>query len=125
MSVATGMARGFVVLDENIQDLKQQLQSKSLKVIVPVSGMDDDVIAEALAAGRILITNNTKDFKQLAIEFEFGIIGTEKATKDVITLAKQISSAITEHSLWSKKNPFLVSLKADGTSTYKDLSEPR
>jgi len=36
MSVATGMARGFVVLDENIQDLKQQLQSKSLKVIVPV-----------------------------------------------------------------------------------------
>lgn len=70
------MARGNVVLDENLKDIKAGLQAKNLRVFEAPAGIEDEIVA-ALASGRILIANNTKDFRQAAIEHEFGIIATE------------------------------------------------
>lgn len=117
------MSRGIVVLDENLLSLETHLQKRNMRVIKPIAGMTDDTIAEALASGRVLITNNSKDFLQLAIDFEFGIIATEKGPADDASLAKAISSAITAHSLWAKKGAFVTTLKKDGTSTFKELKD--
>lgn len=103
------MARGNIVLDENLKDLKPGLQDKNLRVFEAPAGFSDDRVAE-LTSGRILITNNSKDFLQLAIEHEFGIIATEGAPRNAKDLVANISAAITSHSLWSLKNPFVFYL---------------
>jgi len=109
--MVVAMSRGNVVLDENLRNLKSSLQSKNIRVFEAPAQMSDDMIA-IFSSGRILITNNTKDFKQSAIEHEFGIIATEGCnTQDSAGLANKLSKALTEYSLWSQTKPFIFHLK--------------
>ena len=108
-SVVISMSRGTVVLDENLLDLKAELQAKNIRVFQAPSGLSDDLVA-VFASGRILVTNNTKDFRQAAIEHEFGIISTEGFTRNATDLGKAISKALADHSLWSQTKPFVFHL---------------
>ena len=109
-SVVLSMSRGNVVLDENLRNLKTYLQGKNIRVFEAPDKMSDE-LAAIFSSGRILITNNTKDFKQAAIEHEFGIIATENCnTQDAPALSNRISKAITEYSLWSQTKPFIFYL---------------
>jgi len=103
------MSRGSVVLDENVSFLKDVLfQKKNIRTVLPMTGMTDEQIAEKMAMHKIFITNNSKDFLQLALEYEIGIIAVENLTKDPKLLADIISQTITDLSLWSATKPFLV-----------------
>ena len=109
-SVVLSMSRGNIVLDENLRNLKAGLQSKNIRVFEAPDELSDDLVA-VFSSGRILITNNTQDFRQAAIEHEFGIIATEGCnTQDAQALTSRISRALTEHSLWSQTKPFIFHL---------------
>ena len=116
------MTRGTVVLDENLQNLESFLKDRNMHVVVPPTGTSDEKIAKLYASHRILITNNSKDFIQLAPEYSLGIIATEKLkTKDPEELTKIISSAISKLSLWSKRHGYILQLKESNQHTFKPL----
>ena len=118
------MSRGYVVVDENLESLSPYLQAKKIKVIVPPKGTSDEHIQEKYLPGRILITNNTKDFVEGIIEQEYGIISTEGInSKDPNRLADLISKAIMKHHLWSLKHGFILKLSSDGKHKLKMVSE--
>jgi hypothetical protein len=115
------MARGIVVLDENVAAISNALRNKNLRVLNVMPGMSDDSIKQTVLSGRIFITNNTQDFIYDAKTLEYGIISTEGVRdKNPDKLAQLISDAIIKHSLWAKKHSFLVRLTDIG-STFKNL----
>ena len=121
MSVA--MARGTVVLDENLWHLVQALKDKNMHVIMPDAKMNDQKIKHDLLSNRILITENSKDFVRDASVYDYGIIATEKlSSKDVDNVVQKIQDALIDHSLWSKRHGFIVYLKDNGTSDYRELT---
>lgn len=117
-----GMARGIVVVDENLIGLKEFLETKNIKVIsVPREMLDPD-IRDKLLFHRIFITNNSDDFIKDAVEKQYGIIATEKLDfKDSKHLSKIISDAIIDFDLWSMKAGFILELKPDGKHDLKIL----
>ena len=116
------MARGIVVLDENVESAAQALKDKNLRVIKVMSGMSDERIKQTVLSGRIFITNNTQDFIEDAKRLEYGIISTEGISdKDPEHLADLISRAIIDHSLWSKKRGFVVRLLKSGKSSFREI----
>jgi hypothetical protein len=116
------MSRGSVIIDENVSYLQAELGKRNIRAITPLTGMTDEQIAEKMAMHKILITNNSKDFLQYAIEYEIGLIAVEKLSKDPATLASIISATITSLSLWSKHKPFLVTFK-DNKPQFEQLTE--
>jgi hypothetical protein len=106
------MARGVLVLDENLFFLKDELENKRFKVRFVKEGQTDEEIISDLTH-RILVTNNPKDFLRAAPIEEFSIIDTTNAVKDAKVLATQISNAFTDLELKSKQ-PFLLQLKKSG-----------
>ena len=121
MSVA--MARGTVVLDENLLNLKESLQKINIRVIVPTAGMSDETIKEQMLANRILITNNSKDFILDASSYDYGIISTENlSSKDIKSVMQKIHEAFISLELWSKRHGFIVYLKDSGNAEYKELT---
>ena len=109
LSKIEAMSRGSVVLDENVSYLESPLQKKNIRTITPLPGMTDEQIAEKLAMHRIFVTNNSKHFLQLALEYEIGMIAVENLPKDA--LADLISKTISDLGLWSAIKPFLVTFK--------------
>ena len=121
MSIA--MARGTVVLDENLLNLRDGLQKRNIRVLVPTSGMSDETIKEQMLANRILITNNSKDFISDASSYDYGIIATESlSSKDIKNVVQKIHEAFITHELWSKRHGFIVYLKDTGPSDFKSLT---
>lgn len=122
-----GMARGFVVLDENLFELKDSLEKQNLHVILPKPKMSDPDIAKELLGGRILITKNSKDFLELAPIYDYGIIALENIkyvdpSKDAKNqTARLISKILMQGQLWSKLGAFLVVVKDDGSFNVKKL----
>ena len=122
-----GMARGYVVLDENLLELEDALAHCNMHVITPEVEMMDKAIAKKLLGGRILITKNSKDFLKLAPIYDFGIIALENlkyidpAKDDSNQTANLISDIISEASLWSRKGAFLVTVMNDKSYTFKNL----
>lgn len=115
------MARGIVVLDENISSISEALSDRNLRVLNIIPGMNDELIKQTVLSGRIFITNNSIDFIYDAKKLEYGIISTENVRdKDPEKLARLISQAIVKHSLWSKKHGFIAML-SDSGSTFKQL----
>jgi len=108
-SAILAMSRGTVVLDENLKDLKSYLQERNIRVFEAPAGFSDSLVA-IFASGRILVTNNTKDFKIAAAEHEFGIIATEGCTRNAQDLGPAVSKALIENSLWSQTKPFIFHL---------------
>jgi len=115
------MARGIVILDENLFSLFSELEKQGLRVLKVRPGLEDKEIKEHSLAGRIFITNNSKDFIDDANQLEYGIIATENATKDSKTLAKLISDEIIRNKIWSKKKGFILYLKDNKKSVFKEL----
>lgn len=116
------MARGTVVVDENLNNLVPELSLRNIRVLTPKSGTPDPSIISALLSNRIFITNNSKDFLQSAAEHDTGIIATESlSNKEPKALAALISSIISKYSLWSKRNAYVLYLKDDGRHEYRDL----
>ena len=85
-----GQRRGTVVIDENLANLAPFLEKKGIRVRLPPKGMSDEKIAEDYLPNRIFITNNSKDFIDMASEYDIGIIATENVLKDPEHLAKNI-----------------------------------
>lgn len=118
------MARGTVVIDENVSGLSSYLQSKNIRVVQPPSGMDDDQIKQFILPNRIIITNNSADFVEDASSGDYGIIALEGVMPmDMESLSKIISKVMTKFSLWSKRHGFILRLKKDGKHEYEELTE--
>lgn len=115
------MSRGIVVLDENLSALEPYLLKYNMRIVIPPKGMPDEEIKHSILSKRILITNNSKDFVKDASAFEYGIIATEKVSKDPQTLAKMISQALSEFNLWSKQHGFILVLMQNGNHKLKNL----
>ena len=124
-----GMARGIVVLDENLLELENVLERYfNMHVITPEPRMSDHSIAKKLLGGRILITKNSKDFIRLAPIYDFGIIAVENVkfidplqSASNIT-ANMLSDIMVDADVWSKRGAFLLTVQNDGKYTIKDLS---
>lgn len=123
-----GMARGVVVLDENLLELEDALSKLNMHVITPEPRMTDHAIAKKLLGGRILITKNSKDFIKLAPVYDYGIIALEKlkyidASKDQDNkTANLISDIMIEARVWSRRSAFILTVKEDGSYTVADIS---
>lgn len=118
------MARGTVVLDENLYHLEKLLIDESIRVRKVRPGTkDDDILKGDLLANRIFITNNSKDSVYDAPRLDCGIIATEAVSGDATSLVKMISKAITDFSLWSKRHGFILKLNQNGRHEFKDLTE--
>jgi len=118
------MARGRVVLDADLRGIELELTKKNITVIAPEQSLSDLDLKRNYLAGRILITNNSKDFVDDAIAYEYGIIATEGLpSKEPKQTADMISKAIIKHSLWSQSSPFILTLKSDGKHVLRFLSE--
>lgn len=116
------MARGVLVLDENVKHLEVPLMNLNIRVIKPPkSDMTDEDIKKSLLLKRILVTNNSQDFISDASVYEYGIIATEGISKDAEFLASMISKAIIKHSLWSKGHGFILILSETGIHRLEDL----
>jgi len=113
------MARGVLILDENLLFLQKPLEAKNFKVYTLPRGLKDEQIAPLLAH-RIFVTNNAEDFRQEAPEKEFSIIDTSGALQDPEALAKQISR------LWiglklNTQRPFVLKLRRDGSGVLEPI----
>jgi len=124
------MSRGILVVDENVQALAHALRAANIRVIIPRSGMLDPDIKTELLPRRIFVTKNTRDFKDDASSFEYGIVSLDKLkfidaepnpTKNVTV--RLISKAIIDHHLWQKQHGFLLTLEDSGNHRYEDLVE--
>lgn len=116
------MSRGSVVLDENVNFLASELSKKNIRSATPLPGMTDEQVAEKMAMHKILITNNSQDFMQLALEYEIGLVAVENLPKDPKILADIVSRTITDLGLWSKVKPFLVTF-VNGVPKFSHLSD--
>jgi hypothetical protein len=124
--IKSAMSRGKVVLDENLEALSNELKDRNMMVIVPPKGTKDSFIKKNFLAGRLFITNNSKDFIDDASSYEYGIISTEKIKfKDPELLSKMISDAIIKFKLWSRTDPFILVLHEDKKHVLKSLNDSK
>lgn len=118
----TEMSRGVLVVDENLIGLEDELRKRNIKVIVPKRNMSDEDIKHELLTHRIIVTNNTKDFIDAAVEVEYGIIATENIKfKDSKRLADIISKAIIKFNLWGVRSGFILTLEPNNNHNFKIL----
>lgn len=124
------MARGTLVVDENVQELAPPLKESNIHVILPRPGEPDDHIIERLLPNRMIVTKNPKDFKGHASSYDFGIIDVSKLrfidknpspTKN--KTVRLISDAIIKFSLWNKRHGFIITLYANKEPVMTDLTE--
>lgn len=115
------MARGTIVVDENLENLGVFLAKRNIKVIKIPKGTSDYSILNDYLSGRIFITANTKDFIKDISSIEFGLISADNLKKlPPENLVKLISDAIIQYSLWSKR-AFLLVLHRDNKHEFKDF----
>lgn len=127
--IVHAMARGTVVLDENVSQLETALTRRNIRVLKPHPGTPDDEIKSRLLPNRIIITNNTKDFVDDASSYDYGIISLEglpfidpdgtEANKTV----QLISKAIADHGLWARRHGFIVRLVENGRASFQPLTD--
>lgn len=120
-SVIIAMARGTIVVDENLENIIPFIKGKNIRVITPNKGLKDDEIKKTMLANRIFVTNNVKDFLKDAPILDCGLISTENIKFKGENLAKMISDVLTDMNLWSKRHGFLVVLKENGKHDFKPL----
>ena len=122
------MARGAVVLDENLSQLAEPMKSINIHVAMPPKGMSDGDIVSNILFSRIFITKNTKDFYDYIDTFQIGLISveglkfidTEKDGRKNKTV-KAIHRVIVDKKLWSKKHGFLLEMKDNGKHVLKNM----
>lgn len=122
------MARGKVVVDENVTQIVDALRGMNILVSTPRCGTPDVQIITDYLFNQIFITRNTKDFLKYAPTFYIGLISLEgldfidpeKDAAKNITVGL-ISQAIIQYKLWSKKDGFLLELKENGKHKFTSL----
>lgn len=126
--IRTGMARGFLIIDENVDSLAPSLKEANFHVRVPKKTMSDDEIKEDLLGNRVLVTKNTKDFIDDAPVYDYGIIALEglkfidpSPTYKTNTTARIISQAYRDFELHAERSGFVLYLKEDGKHVFKRL----
>jgi hypothetical protein len=123
------MARGKLVLDENLWQLLPALRQMNFHIITPEPGTKDFWMVQNLLPNRIFVTNNTKDFLRYAPTYEIGIISVEglefidKEEGPDNQTVRTISEALIKFNCWSrsKNSGFLLELKASGKHAFKLL----
>ena len=127
-AVKTGMARGFLVVDENVAFLESALEQANFHVDTPDKGLSDAKIKKRMLGKRVLVTKNTKDFLGDAPVYDYGIIGLEAlpfidpaASYAQNTTAQLISEAYREFELHSERSGFVLMLRPDGAHVFKRL----
>jgi len=106
------LARGVLVVDENLFNLAPELEKKRFRVrMFPAGTVDEQIIVNL--TGRTLVTNNPKDFEDEVPVVEFSIIDTTAVSKDGSNLATMISNAWIKYRLNSQAN-FILRLRPDG-----------
>ncbi len=125
----SAMARGVLVVDEDVQALAAALRGANIKVIVPTTGSKDEKIKEEILFHRIIVTRNAADFIHDAPVHEYGIISLAHLSFIAPTpeyaknkTAQMISQALSDYSLWSKGAKFLLELHDDGNHGLRELS---
>lgn len=120
--IVLAMARGTIVLDENLFHLEDLLRDINVRVVKPRASMTDARIIQELLSNRILITNNSKDFISKAAAYDYGIIATEfLSSKDPEGIVQKIHEALIDLELWSRRHGFIVKLKDSGPPDFKAL----
>lgn len=116
------MARGVVVLDENLAHLAEGLKNHNMHVITVPAKMDDDEIKRVYLTRRLFITNNPEHFIDDASSYEYGIISTRKIKyKRAEQLVPLLSKALSHHSLWARTYGFILELDDKGNGEVKPL----
>lgn len=117
----SAMARGVIVLDENVAELAPALREANIRVVEMSAGTADAVIRQNYLFHRILVTRNAKDYLEEAPIHEYGIVSLEKLTfidpsPSFATnkTARLISQVISAYGLWAKGAKFLLELRDDG-----------
>jgi hypothetical protein len=123
------MARGTLVVDENVQALAAALKDANIRVIIPPSGMPDEQIKPALLSNRIIVTRNSKDFVHDASVYDCGIVSLDKLSfidaspnYETNKTAQLISRAIKDYDLWSKRSGFILVLHDNGRHVLRPLT---
>lgn len=117
------MARGTLVLDDGFDEIAKFLQNRNIRVIRAQGRLEDATMKTVLLANRILVTKDEKDFMLDAPALDCGIISTKNIEFGGEKLARRISDALTELSLWPKRHGFLVTLNETGAHDYRELTE--
>lgn len=127
-STKVGMARGFLVVDENVAFLENPLSQANFHVVTPTKGLEDADIKKRLLGKRILITRNTKDFLDDAPTYDYGIIGLEALpfvdhapTYAGNETAKLIAKAYGTYELHAERSGFVLMLNPNGKHVFKRL----
>lgn len=122
--VAVAMARGVVIVDENLEAVAPFLSQRNIHVRIPPKGLSDEIIVRDFLLGRIFVTNNSKDFVGSASSYSIGLIATEFVrNKSGEALASIISDALSQYSLWSKRHGFILTLHENGKHDYEILED--
>ena len=124
MHTSIAMARGTIFLDEDSLHLESALKEQNIRVLKAKPGTKDEELIESMTlANRILITNNSKDFKYFASSLDMGIIALDNlsSSNDKMVVQK-ISQAIIKLSLWAKRHGFIVYLYDNKDPKYEELT---
>ena len=129
MKRVIAMARGTLVIDENVLELVPPFRAGNFHIITPYAGEKDEDIVERLLPNRMIVTKNPDDFKKYASSYDIGIIDISKlkfidSEKSPIKnkTFKIISDAIIEHSLWSVRHGFIITLYNNKVPVFKELT---
>ena len=115
------VTRGVLVVDENLQDLIKELRERDIIIIEKHSDEDDESFKRRILTDRMFVTDKSKDFVMDATSYVYKLIGTEEVSKEAKTLAKIISDALINYSLWTKRHCWILKLKPDGNHTLINL----
>lgn len=128
--LSVAMARGILVIDENVSTLVEPLSKLNIRILEPPKGMSDADIMKYIIANRTIVTKNSKDFVDWASSYDFGIIALDNLSfidsepdETLNKTVKMISNAISKYSVWSKRHGFIILLKDNGNHEYKELTE--
>jgi hypothetical protein len=115
-----------ILLDENIETLKDALIALGYRVLSLKKGLLDPEIQQ-LAQGSAILTKNTKDFINDAVRFDYDIIGIEDirfvddAKDHKNKTAKKISDAIRGSQFYNVRGNFLLKVHDNGKYTVTTL----
>jgi len=117
------MARGCVVLDQNLNNLKKGLEDRNIRTLISNIELLDFEMKKVFLSNRIVITDNSKNLIDDAPCLDYGIITTEELSSRNNDLVKLISKAITSFSLWTKRHGYILTLKESGKHKYQELTQ--
>jgi len=117
-----------LVLDENRLELYEPLRELGFKVIRQTPGDSDDRVKELAERGSAIVTQNTNDFIDDAVQYDYDIVSLDKLSfldglqSKKNKTAVQIKKALRESNLSQRKGNFVLTLYNNGKWKLKELS---